>query len=85
MSSDAPPAYPARLEADRYPVLLFTGRYPRAIYDFVMGMHPRLWRVVAYPTLMTDAYPPFRLDMGSREPGAEDPAADAEGPEAAPA
>jgi uncharacterized protein DUF4389 len=66
-------------------VLLFTGRYPRAIYDFVMGMNRWVWRVVAYVTLMTDAYPPFRLDMGDREPGSEAAAPEAEGPAAAPA
>jgi len=64
-------------------VLLFTGRYPRSIFDFIMGMNRWVFRVAAYATLMTDAYPPFRLDMGGHEPAPETAATDAIRPEPA--
>lgn len=41
--------------------VLFTGRWPRGAFDYLVGTARWVYRVVAYFHLMTDAYPPFSL------------------------
>ena len=57
--------------------LLVTGKYPRSLFDLLMGINRWFYRVLAYVALMHDDYPPFRLDQGQYEadPLSSDPPA----------
>jgi len=43
--------------------ILFTGKYPKGLFDFVLGVMRWGFRVMCYAMIMiTDKYPPFALD-----------------------
>ena len=49
-------------------MVLVSGTYPQQVYRVAMGFNRWQLRVAAYSLLMTDEYPPFRLDQGPYEP-----------------
>jgi len=49
-------------------VLLITGKYPVPLFDFLLGINRWFFRTLMYVALMSDEYPPFRLDTGPTDP-----------------
>lgn len=43
------------------------GTVSQSMFDLLMGMVRWRYRVAVYVSLMSDEYPPFRMDLGSRE------------------
>ena len=39
--------------------ILFTGRFPKGMFNFVVGLYRWSWRVSAYLSFLHDEYPPF--------------------------
>ncbi len=62
-------------------IVAVTGRYPAALHDLVVGLNRWTFRVAGYALLMTDAYPPLRLDQGAADPSPPPPDASAPPPE----
>jgi len=44
--------------------ILFTGRYPKGLFDFVVGIYRWQYNVGTYVLLLRDEYPPFSLSAG---------------------
>ncbi len=51
--------------------LAITGQHPQGLYDLFTGVARWSLRLGAYVALLTDVCPPFRLDQGPAEPGAD--------------
>ena len=47
--------------------MLFTTRYPPGLFDLALGINRWGFRLLVDVALMTDRYPPFRLDQGSND------------------
>jgi hypothetical protein len=51
-------------------ILLFTGVYRMGLFNLLMGLNRWALRTFSYVALLTDKYPPFRLDQGPLDPPA---------------
>jgi hypothetical protein len=51
--------------------ILFTGAYPRGMFNFSTGVVRYQWRVVSFALFMREPYPSFSLPSGERDPGSD--------------
>lgn len=51
--------------------ILFTGRIPKGMFDFMVMVHRYQWRVTTYAYWMREPYPPFDLAASSTDPGTD--------------
>ncbi|MGV8896285.1 MAG: DUF4389 domain-containing protein [Rhodoglobus sp.] len=47
-------------------LLLITSRYPRPLFELLLGLNRWVYRVIVYVAFMRDEYPPFRLDTNAQ-------------------
>ena len=66
----APSVFPLRVEGQLDEPL---SRWLRLVKRVLVGMNRWVYRVAAYATLMTDRYPPFRLNRAARRPSLRPP------------
>lgn len=52
-------------------LLLITSRYPRPLFELLLGLSRWVYRVLAYVAFLRDEYPPFRLDTDT-QPDSQD-------------
>ena len=64
--------------------ILFTGRYPRGMFDLVVGVTRWQTRVTAYTLGLNDRYPPFTFDPSLTAPAVSPVAGGAPSPEVGP-
>jgi hypothetical protein len=57
-------------------IVLFTGNYPRSMFDFNLKVYQWSARVNIYMAYMTDRYPPFSMDGYGDEDDSMDPLAE---------
>ena len=81
LALSALPTFAQGAAAAKGPVtLLLTGKYPPQLFAVIIGGNRWIFRVIAYASLMTDQYPPFRLDQGGSQPTAPPPVVPTAGP-----
>lgn len=51
--------------------ILFTGAYPRGMFNFSAGVMRYQWRVVSFYTFMREPYPGFSVPSGEIDPGGD--------------